>query len=78
MKEGAKLCIERLEDNKVKRIVCIKCSGNVKNIWTLGKIYEFKNGCILRDDGEYSSKHRDIQDLNNKLDNVKFIELVED
>ena len=78
IKEGARLCIERLSRDKVKRVVCIKSTNNAKDIWTLGKIYEFKDGRMLRDDKIWSSKYKSLEEMNERLKNVKFVELEED
>lgn len=78
IKEGARLCIERLSRDRVKRVVCIKSTNNAKDIWTLGKIYEFKDGRMLRDDKIWSSKYKSLEEMNERLKNVKFVELEED
>jgi transcription elongation factor len=78
IKEGARLCIERLSSDKAKRAVCIKSKNNAKDIWTLGKIYEFKDGRMLRDDKIWSSKYKSLEEMNERLKNVKFVELKED
>lgn len=78
IKEGARLCIERLSRDRVKRVVCIKSNNNAKDIWTLGKIYEFKDGRMLRDDKRWSSEYKSLEEMNGRLKNVKFVELEED
>lgn len=78
IKEGVRLCIERLSRDKVKRVVCVKSKNNAKDIWTLGKIYEFKDGRMLRDDKIWSSKYKSLEEMNERLKNVKFVELEED
>ena len=87
MKEGARLCIERLEDDKKKysgKIICVKTDFSD---FTVGKIYEVKNGFLLDDDGHKWSNDKKYFKLLKEINNYfgkedeyksKFIELVED
>ena len=87
MKEGAKLCIERLEDDKKKyngKIICVENSDNP--FFTIGKIYnvvegEFRGDCTTVWDNNELFFY-DLDSINRYFrtnnDYIKFIELVED
>lgn len=79
---GAKLALDRLltaEPLYNGKVVCINHDGMDWH-WTLGRIYQFVNGCTIDDCGdkfpwEYAVHNCD--ELNKLLANVKFIEVVE-
>ena len=87
MKEGAKLCIERLEDDKKKyngKIICVENSDSP--FFTIGKIYnvvegEFRGDCTTAWDNDELFFY-DLDSINRYFrtnnDYTKFIELVED
>lgn len=85
IKEGARLCIERLE-NKEKyngKVICIENEDNP--FFTIGRIYNVINGVFIGDrtsewtnDDKYFYSLEEINDYFKDYGNVKFIELVED
>lgn len=85
IKEGARLCIERLE-NKEKyngKVICIESEDNP--FFTVGRIYSVINGVCIGDctsewnnDDKYFYSLEEINDYFKDYDNVKFIKLVED
>jgi hypothetical protein len=85
IKEGARLCIGRLE-NKEKyngKVICIKSEDNP--FFTIGRIYNVINGVFIGDctsewtnDDKYFYSLEEINDYFKDYDNVKFIKLVED
>lgn len=85
IKEGARLCIERLE-NKEKyngKVICIESEDNP--FFTIGKIYNVINGELIEDcaskwnnDDKYFHSLEEINDYFKVYGNVKFIKLVED
>ena len=84
IKEGARLCIERLE-NKEKyngKVICIESEDNP--FFTIGRIYNVINGVFINgtsewsNDGKYFYSLEEINDYFKDYDNVKFIKLVED
>lgn len=85
IKEGARLCIERLE-NKEKyngKVICIESEDNP--FFTIGRIYNVINGVFIENctkewnnDDKYFYSLEEINDYFKDYGNVKFIKLVED
>ena len=87
IKDGAKLCIKRLEDDKKKyngKIICVENSDSP--FFTIGKIYnvvegEFRGDCTTVWDNDELFFY-DLDSINRYFrtnnDCIKFIELVED
>ena len=78
------LVYDRERDTKHKyngKVVCIDLDGYNEDNYTVGKIYEFKNGCMTADSGHVFGKHfgenfYTFKDWEN-FSNSKFIEIKE-
>ena len=60
------------------KVVCVDLNGSNHHLYTVGKIYEFKDGRIITDDGQklpYTPAHS-FNDFNNWSNSI-FIEVVE-
>lgn len=81
---GAKLAFERLtEISPVShkkplysgKVVCIRSRHDF--VLTVGKIYEFKDGALIMNDGIKSSVYESLDDFHKKNPHYEFLEVVE-
>lgn len=74
----ARLCRKAYEEQPLYegKVVCIDNSGNA---YTVGKLYQFKNGCIKNDKGILVGKHLHIRSFDewNRFSSATWLEIAE-
>lgn len=70
------LTIEK-DDIKHNDFVGLCVKSNFEQLYTVGKLYYFKNGVAIWNDGGNSYKYKSIKDFNKKNSNFKMVEIKE-
>lgn len=81
---GAKLAFERLTEippvsHKKPlyngKVVCVR--ERYGELFTVGKIYEFKDGVVIMNNGRESNKYESLDQFHDRNNSIEFLEVVE-